>query len=334
MLFYRCTAKLNRWFDCVHWPWVQAIWTYVQQAGAEQLASEMGPGAAAIAEIVPSIGVKSTDLKTPPALEPEAARFRLFDSITTFLKNAAESQPLMLVLDDLHWADRASLSLLEFLARELAESRLLVVGCYRDTELSRQHPLAGTLAQLSREPVFRRQVLHGLDQDELGRFIEATTGVQLSQELTDALYAHTEGNPFFITEVIRLLADSGELTAVHIGSPEGLGIPEGVREVIGRRLNRLSEQCNEMLTTASIIGREFDFRLLKILSGEISEDQLLKAVDDTLSFHLIEEVPRPDRPLPVQPRPHSANPDGGDVKQPPGSAARADRGGSGSIVRR
>ncbi len=104
--------------------------SYVQQASAEQLRAEMGAGAADIAEILPEIRFKLPDLEAPPALEPESARFRLFDSITTFLKNASQSQPLMLVLDDLHWADRSSLRLLEFIARELGASRLLVVGCY------------------------------------------------------------------------------------------------------------------------------------------------------------------------------------------------------------
>ncbi len=262
--------------------------SYVQQSNVEQLTGEMGRGAA---DVVAEIHDKITDLKPSTSLEPEAARFRLFDSITTFLKNAAQNQPLMLVLDDLHWADNSSLSLLEYLARELGESRLLLVGCYRDTDLSRQHPLAETLAQLSREPVFRRQTLRGLGQDELGQFIEATTSLQLSQEVTGTLYAHTEGNPFFMAEVISLLSESGERTSGRLESPEGLRIPEGVREVIGRRLNRLSEQCNEVLTTASMIGREFDFRLLSILNDKMSEDQLLQVVDEAVSFHLIEEVP-------------------------------------------
>jgi predicted ATPase len=142
-----------------YWPWVQPIRSYVQQQDPERLHAEMGPGAADIAEIVPEVRVELPGLETPPALEPEAARFRLFDSITTFLKNAAQSQTLMLVLDDLHWADKPSLLLLEFLARQMADCRLLVVGCYRDMELSRQHPLSESLAQLSREPVFRRQTL-------------------------------------------------------------------------------------------------------------------------------------------------------------------------------
>ena len=94
-----------------YWPWVQIMRNYVQQAGAELLTAEMGPGAADIAEIVLEIKGKLPDLETPPALEPEQARFRLFDSITTFLKNAAQSKPLMLVLDALHWADRSSLIL-------------------------------------------------------------------------------------------------------------------------------------------------------------------------------------------------------------------------------
>ncbi len=251
----------------------------------------MGPGAADISEIVHNIRDKITDLETPPALEPEAARFRLFASVTTFLKNASQTQPLMLVLDDLHWADRSSLMLLGFLARQLGDSRLLLVGCYRDTELSRQHPLAETLAQLSREPVFRRQVLRGLGQDEFEHFIEATTGVHLSQELTETLYARTEGNPFFMTEVIKLLSEGGELTAEHVGTPVGLRIPESVREVIGQRLNRLSERCNEALNAASVIGREFDFRLLIGVSGGVTEDQLLQSVDEAVSSHLIEDVP-------------------------------------------
>ena len=279
-----------------YWPWVQTMRSYVQQASREQLTAEIGSGAAAIAEIVPEILGKLPGLETPPALDPEAARFHLFDSITTFLKNAAQNQPLMMVLDDLHWADRSSLLLLEFLARELGEARILLVGCYRDTDLSRQHILTETLAQLSREPVFRRQVLRGLSQDDLGEFINLTTGVQLPQNLNDTLFAHTEGNPFFMTEIIRLLSESGELTAEHIGTPEGIKIPAGVREVIGQRLNRLSERCNEVLTTASIIGREFDFRLLNILNGEIFEEQLLQSVQEAVSFHLIEEVPgRMDR---------------------------------------
>ena len=274
-----------------YWPWVQPIRFYVQQQHPEQLRSEMGPGAADIAEIVSEVREKLPDLEPPPALEPERARFRLFDSITTFLKNAAESRPLMLVLDDLHWADKPSLLLLDFLARQLTGSRILVVGCYRDVELSRQHPLSEALGQLSRLPLFQRNLLRGLNQPDTESFVETTAGIRPSPELVDAIYAHTEGNPFFITEMMRLLSERGELTATKLGGPEGIRIPEGVREVIGQRLNRLSELCNQVLTTGSIIGREFEFKLLITLSGGNTEEQLLKALDEALDAHLIEESP-------------------------------------------
>ena len=279
-----------------YWPWVQAIRAYVQQCDAGQLRTEMGHGAANIADVIPEIHDKITDLKPPPAVEPEAARFRLFDSIATFLKSVAQSQPLMLVLDDIHWADRPSLLLLQFLARELApvhSGRLLVVGCYRDMELSRQHPLSETLAQLSRSASggFQRVFLRGLNYEETSRLIKASAGIEPTTGLVEEIYSHTEGNPFFMTEVIRLLSESGELLADHIGSPEGLRIPEGVREVIGQRLNRLSERCNEMLTTASVVGREFDFKLLSNLSGDDTEDRMLEAFEEALAARIIEEPP-------------------------------------------
>jgi predicted ATPase len=202
----------------------------------------MGPGAADIAEIITEVREKLPGLEAPPVLEPEQARFRLFDSITTFLKNTAQSQPLLLVLDDLHWADKPSLLLLQFLARELGSSRLLVLGCYRDVELSRQHPLSETLAQLSREPVFQRQPLRGLSPEDAKGFIKSAASMQPSQRLVEAVYTHTEGNPFFMTEVIRLLSEGGGLTWEESAGPSSIGIPEGVREVIGQRLNRLSDR--------------------------------------------------------------------------------------------
>ncbi len=274
-----------------YWPWVQMLRTYIQQKDREQLASEMGPGAADIAELVSEVRVKLPDLESPAALEPEQARFRLFDSITAFLKNAAQFRPVMLILEDLHWADRSSLLLLQFLAREMSESCLLVVGTYRDVELSRQHPLSETLAQLTRQPVFRRELLRGLSQEDTQRFVESAAGVEPSRTLVETIYTHTEGNPFFLTEVVRLLSEQGELTSEEIGGSTDFRIPEGVREVIGQRLNRLSDQCNQVLATASIIGREFDFRLLSAVSEGIAEIPMLEAIDEAVGTNLIEEVP-------------------------------------------
>jgi len=271
-----------------YWPWVQPLRAYVQQRDPQQLRSEMGPGAADIAEIISEVREKLPDLKPPPAVEPDQARFRLFDSIATFLKNAAQNQPMMLVLEDLHWADRPSLLLLEFLAHELSGARLLVIGTYRDVEVSRHHPLSQSLGSLIREPVFRRVQLEGLTRQEVGRFVEVATGVRPTPGLVEVLHSRTEGNPLFVSEVARLLRQEG----LEGEQSQNLPIPEGVRDAIGRRLNFLSEQCNQALTVASVIGREFDFRLLGRLVQGTAEDQLLGAIDEALAVHVIEEVPR------------------------------------------
>ena len=159
------------WGDCYegegappYWPWLQTLRAYIRRSDADNLRAVMGVGAADIAEMVPELRDKLPDLKPPPALEPEAARFRLFDSIATFLKDASQKQPIILVLDDLHWADRSSLLLLEFVAHEIADSRLLLIGTYRDVEITRKHPLSQSLGTLIREQVFRSVELRGLNQ--------------------------------------------------------------------------------------------------------------------------------------------------------------------------
>ena len=179
-----------------YWPWVQIMRAYVQQAAAEQLAAEMGTGAADIAEIVAEIRGKLPDLETPPVLEPEPARFRLFDSITIFLKNVAQRQPLMVVLDDLHWADRSTLLLLEFVAREIGTSKISLVGAYRDIEVSRRHPLSQTLGALVREQLFHRVQLDGLTQEEVGELARGSAGVSLTLDAAEVIHKRTDGNPF------------------------------------------------------------------------------------------------------------------------------------------
>src|SRR5262249_21084255 len=155
--------------------WVQAIRSYVRDTDPERLRSELGTGAAEIADVVADVRDRLSDLGFSPAIDdPQMARFHLFDSIAAFLNSASRRQPLVLVLDDLHWADEGSLRLLEFVARELAGARLVLIGTYRDVELSRRHPLSQTLAELTRERLFERIVLRGLSRDDVGLFVEAT----------------------------------------------------------------------------------------------------------------------------------------------------------------
>src|SRR4051794_3700315 len=234
-----------------YWPWVQAIRSYARDADPVALAWQVGAGAAEVAQLIPEVAEK-LDVEPAKRSDSEEARFRLFDSITSLLLAAARDRPLVIVLDDLHWADEPSLLLLRFAARELASSGLLILGTYRDVELGRHHPLARVLGEISGIEGSGRIPLRGLDVGAVERYIEMTSGAPSPPGLADAVQEQTDGNPFFVGEVVRLLASEGKLTAG--GSAAELQIPQGVREVIGRRLDRLSEETNEALRVAAGIG--------------------------------------------------------------------------------
>ena len=270
-----------------YWPWLQIIRSYVQQVDSRRLRSEMGPGAADIAEISLETRQKLPGLAIPPPLAPEQARFRLFDSITSFLNNASKHQPLVIVLDDLHWADRSSLLLLEFMIRQISGSRLFFLGTYRDVEVSRNQPLSQTLGGIVREPLFHSMHLDGLNQEEVGSFVEAASGLTPDPSLVESVHSRTEGNPLFLRQIVRLLEDEG----FQANLVRQVGIPGGIQDAIGRRLNHLSEGCNRVLTTASIIGREFGLSLLDRLMDDVSEEQLLEAMDEALAAGVIRDTP-------------------------------------------
>ncbi len=277
-----------------YWPWLQAIRAYVDGRDLGALRSELGSQAAMVAEIVPEVRQRLSDLELPSVpSDPSEARFRLLDSVASFLKRASYAQPLMVVLDDVHAADAGSLLLLEFVARELAEAHLLLVGTYLDVELTRGHPLAETLAELTRERLFERVSLRGLTDGEVARFIEATIGLPPPPELARAVHRQAEGNPLFMTEVVRLLVQEQVLTEETLDEARdwSLRLPEGVKQVIGKRLDRLSPECNDVLRLGSVIGREFSLGQLATLVDDGSGDELLMLLEDALTSHVVEELP-------------------------------------------
>ncbi|MBI4571549.1 MAG: hypothetical protein HY723_06325, partial [Chloroflexi bacterium] len=226
----------------------------------------------------------------------------LFESVTEFLHNAATANPVVLFFDDLHWADKPSLLLLQHVARNSGGDRLLILGAYRDMELDRTHPLSETLGALRRLPVYRRVLLRGLPQESV---IDLLTAIDPSEEgaagrqaLAAALHQETEGNPFFIREVMAHLIETGKIVHENgrwvgqVTSFSELGIPEGVREVVGRRLSRLSEGCNRMLTLASTMAGGFSWEELKAICADVPEAQLLDLLEETLAAQLIAERKR------------------------------------------
>ncbi|MCH7621130.1 MAG: AAA family ATPase [Chloroflexi bacterium] len=275
-----------------YWPWIQPMRSYIQEKDSAELRSQMGPGASDIAQIVPEVRQQLPDMEPSPILEPQQARFRLFDSITNFLKNAAQSQPLMLVLEDLHWADHSSLMLWEFVSKEISNARVMLLGTYRDVEVGRGHPLSQALGALIREPSFRRVQLGGLSKQDASRLVELSAGVTLAEPSLDLIHSRTEGNPLFLSELVRLVGEEN----IGAGDSWTSALPEGIKDIIGRRLDRLSQRCNETLTVASVIGREFSLEQLKPLIDGLpedsrTEDALLQVLEEAQSARVIEESP-------------------------------------------
>jgi tetratricopeptide (TPR) repeat protein len=260
-----------------YWPWTQVIRSYV--AGqAPRRAREVLRRHPLMAELL-----GSGELTAPGTVTSEQARFRVFDGVARFLEEAAGHEPLLIVLDDLHWADRSSLRLLGFLARELHETRVFLLGTYRHTEVTPDHPLTGIAAE--------RILLGGLRQAEVARFLELAVGGPVPEDLVSAVHGHTEGNPFFVGEVARLLALGDERTDLSRLTGRQLAIPPSVREVIRSRLGRLRPECNEMLAIASAIGAEFDVGCLE-RAADLPLERLMGLLGEASSAGIIEGVVR------------------------------------------
>ena len=269
-----------------YWPWVQSLRSYVRESDTAALRSQLGAGAAAVAQILPELREVLPGLPEPPSLDSEGARFRLFDATVDFLRNASASRPIVLVLDDLHAADTPSLLLLQFLARELGRSRILLLGAYRDVDPIPGQPLTVMLAEVAREPVARRLSLAGLSEHDVAEYVELTASEIASPELVAALHTGTEGNPLFVGEIVRLLAAEGRLDEP---GPQ-LAVPQSLKEVIARRLRHLSAECKRVLSLASVLGREFDLDVLASASG-LERSTLLELLDEAIAQQLVTDVP-------------------------------------------
>ena len=259
-----------------YWPWLQALRGYVRASDTASLRADLGGGAADIAHVLPELRERLPGIEASVPVEPEGARFRLFDATAQFLRKASERRPMVLVLDDLHAADAPSLLLLQFLARELGASRILIVAACRDVDPVPAPALTGTLAQLPREPVTRRLELGGLSEPELAEYVARETTAPVA---VPALHEQTGGNPLFAGEIARLLSVDG-----------GFGVPQSVRDVIARRLTHLSDACKRALVLASVMGREFSLDALARLDG-VSEDAVLDLLDEAIAARVVSDVP-------------------------------------------
>jgi len=273
-------------------PWVQAGDSYAQQFGLDGVGDRLEPGdGPELSRIFPGLRQQPNYVPPPEITDPDAAQFRLFEAYTHLLRAYAEPAPLLVVLDDLHWADKPSLLLLRHIAPEIGRQRILILGNYRDTELSRTHPLSETLAALNREGGFQRITLGGLAREEVASYVRDVAHAEPRSDLVDRIYEETEGNPFFLSEVVNLMAEEGALARESL---TGVAIPEGVREALGRRLDRLSEEANALLQYAAVAGRQFAYDTLAAISDH-DDATLLRLIEEGLEARVIEEAEQAGR---------------------------------------
>jgi class 3 adenylate cyclase len=257
----------------------------------------LGAEAAEVARLVPKLRQLCPDIPPPLQLPAEQERRLLFNCVRDVIARTARHRPMLLVFDDLHWADDPTLLLVEHLAAGLGDLPVLMIATYRDTEVDVGRPLAKTFEDLRRRGLARWMSLARLPEEDVAQILAGLSGRQAPPELVRAIYGETEGNPFFLGEVYRYLADEGRLfdadgrfrDDVTIGE---LDVPASVRLVVGRRLGRLDKKTPPVLAAAALVGRAFSVEVLEAMD-ETDPDVLLDAVEDAERARLIVAAPDP-----------------------------------------
>lgn len=268
-------------------PFAEALTALVRAADLRDLCNDLGFGGPPLARVVPVMRERVPDLPEPTPLGPNEEQFRILDAVAQLLIATAKRRPLLLVIDDLHWADAGTLNMLRYLSLLLKESRICLIGNYRDVELDRQHPLGETLAELRRGQGYERVLLRGLGDAETGEMAESIAARQLDGEFVQAVRAETGGNPLFVREMVLHLIEEGTLPIdVDPLDKVTLTIPESVRQVIGRRLSRLSDEANRLLSAASAFKGPFRFDVTAE-AAELEDQEALDAVDAASGAQLI-----------------------------------------------
>lgn len=280
-----------RWGRCwegpgvaAFWPWVQILRAQFAETDPVELRVQLEPGAEDIVQLVPELRDILPGIASPQPLEVADTRFRLFDSIARFLKAAARRRALTLILEDVHWADAASLGLLRFLAGMMRDTRLLIVTTHRNVAVRTLPALAELQRVLAYNPLVERIELQGLSEHEIGALVEAL-GHERSASLVARIARESGGNPFFATEIVRAL---------------GVGIPPqiagSVRDAVGERLRQLSDACRGLLGVASVIGPEFGLALIERVAADAEAADgtpVLLLLNEATRAGIVVEVPGP-----------------------------------------
>ena len=295
VLYGRCDEDLAVPYQ----PWMEALGHLVACAPDSLLAAHVKERGGDLGALVPGLAARVGELPASRSSDPETERHLLFGAVVDLLERVGVDAPIVLILDDLHWSDRPTLQLLRYVTGADAPLRVLVLGTFRDGDIGAGHPLTDLLAVLHREEGVERIALRGLDDDELLSLMEAVAGHEMDQAgiaLRDDLRTETNGNPFFAMEILRHLAETGVIAQGDDGRWTAVadlrthGLPVSVREVVGRRIERLSPEATRVLSAAAIIGRDFDIDLLAEVT-ETREDDLLDLLDLAEQAAVVTEAP-------------------------------------------
>jgi DNA-binding SARP family transcriptional activator len=272
-----------------HQPFAEALSHLIAHAGPSFVA-EMEHELEILSGLFPSLGPRTTAAAAPA--DSDTQRFQVFETVVSVLTRASVRWPILLVLDDLHWTDKLTLVLLRHVLRHAEGTRLLVLGTFRDVEVARDDPLVDLLGDLRRERRYDRLRVEGFDRDATHALVADRLGVEVTPAFVRRLQEQTDGNVFFIEETIRALGDSGigRDVALDVDALDALGVPEGIAEVIGRRVRQLSPLASGLLTAASVVGRSFGLWIVEELV-DAGPDQVLAAVEDSVEAGLVLEDP-------------------------------------------
>jgi class 3 adenylate cyclase len=278
-------------------PWISVCSQLVEHAPSELLERHVERHGGELARLARDLPRRLPQVPEPESSDPETERFLLFSAVAGALVELAASVPVCLVLDDLHWADGQSVALLKHVVSSSGSSALQVIVAFRESDLGKDHPLGAVLADLRRIEEVDRITLEGFGSHEVSEVMAAAAGHELDEDalvLAGEIASETDGNPFFVGEVLRSLVESGRLLydpatrRWSVDRSEPLGLPESVRDVIGRRVERLGDETREALTLAAVIGRTFELELLERLT-ETTESELLDRLEAAVAASLLDE---------------------------------------------
>lgn len=287
VLYGRCDEEMLVPYQ----PVAEALRHYVRFTPTATLRTQIGPLAAPLLKLLPELAERLPELATTsttpaPSDEPEGERYLLFEAVRAALSEICAASPAVLVLDDLHWADKATLLLLRYIMRSQEPPRLLLLGTYRDTDVRSGHPLTELIADLRRDGRLEVVRVDGLDETHVADLVGVWMGDAAPRDLTHAVYANSGGNPFFVVEIMNHIAEAGLVAAAGALPVQQIGIPQSVREAIVRRLGRLSPTCNRVLSVGAVLGHEFELDVLQQVAG-LDDAALLDAVEEGLAAGLL-----------------------------------------------